>query len=56
MTRASDDARRMDLIKRGILRPGRGSISPELLARFPIVEIPYEEIERIIAEEREDRI
>jgi prevent-host-death family protein len=52
----SDDARRMDLIKRGIIRPGRGRISPELLARFPIVEIPLEEIERIIAEEREDRV
>jgi prevent-host-death family protein len=52
----SDDAHRMDLIKRGILRPGRGSISPELLARFPIVEIPLDVIRRVFEEEREDRI
>lgn len=52
----SDDARRMDLIKRGIIRPGRGRISKELLDSFPIVEIPYEVIQRIFEEEREDRI
>jgi prevent-host-death family protein len=51
-----NDERRMDLIKRGIIKPGRGHISKELLDSFPIVEIPYEVIQRIFEEEREDRI
>lgn len=51
-----EDLRRADLIRRGVIRPGRGGISPELLKRFPVAEIPYADIARIIAEEREDRI
>ena len=50
------DARRADLIRRGIIRPGRrGGISPELRSKFPIVQVPREVILRIMDEEREDR-
>jgi len=51
-----DDARRADLIRRGIMKPGRpGGISPELRSKFPIVQVPREVILRIMDEEREDR-
>jgi hypothetical protein len=46
----------MDLIKRGIIRPGKGRISQELLDKFPVIQVPLEDIVRIIAEEREDRV
>lgn len=49
------DARRMDLIRRGILRPGKGRISPALIKRLPIVRVPDDVIQRIMDEEREDR-
>ena len=52
----SDDARLMDLVRRGILTPGKGRISPELIKSLPIVRIPDEVIQRIMDEEREDRI
>jgi len=51
-----NDARRSDLIRRGILRPGKGRISPALIKRLPVVRIPDEVIQRIMDEEREDRI
>lgn len=51
----ADDARRLDLIRRGILSPGKGRISQELIHRLPIVRVPDEVIQRIIDEEREDR-
>ena len=51
-----DDARRLDLIKRGIIRPGRpGGISPELISDLPLANVPRDVILRIMDEEREDR-
>ena len=49
------DARRMDLIRRGIIRPGKGPLKPEDWRDLPLVQIPDEVIQRIIDEEREDR-
>ena len=52
-----DDARRADLIRRGIMKPGRpGGISPELIRDLPLANVPREVILRIMDEEREDRI
>jgi len=50
------DARRTQLTRRGIIRPGKGHISGKLLENLPVVHISREEIERIIGQEREDRI
>jgi prevent-host-death family protein len=52
----SGEARRMSLIRRGIIRPGKGSVSRDLLLSLPVVNIPQVDIDRIIREEREDRI
>jgi prevent-host-death family protein len=52
----SDDARRLDLIRRGIMRPGKGRLKPEDWRDLPIVRIPDDVIQRIMDEEREDRI
>lgn len=52
----NDDARRMDLIRRGILRPGKGKISSTMIKRLPVVRIPDDVIQRIMDEEREDRV
>ena len=50
----SGDARRMSLIRRGIIRPGKGSVSRDLLLNLPIVNISQGDIDRIIREERQD--
>ena len=50
-----DDARRADLIRRGIIKPGKGRISPELLRDLPVASVPRDVILRIMDEEREDR-
>lgn len=52
----NDDARRMDLIRRGILRPGKGRISRKDWQNLPIVKLPPGTAQRIIDEEREDRV
>ena len=52
----NDDPRRRDLIRRGILRPGKGGLKPEDWRDLPIVRIPDDVIARIIDEEREDRV
>ena len=51
-----NDARRRDLIRRGILRPGKGPLKPEDWRDLPIVRVPDDVIQRIIDEEREDRV
>lgn len=51
----NDDSRRMDLIRRGILRPGKGPLKPEDYRDLPIVRIPDDVLQRIMDEEREDR-
>ena len=48
------DARRMDLIRRGIIRPGKGPISKELLKQLPVVNIPGEVLRRVMDEERDE--
>ena len=48
------DARRMDLIRRGVIRPGKGPISKELLAKLPVVKIPGEVLRRVMDEERSE--
>ncbi len=50
-----DDARRADLIRRGIMKPGKGGFTRGFLDRLPVVNLPAETIARIIDEEREDR-
>jgi prevent-host-death family protein len=51
----NDDARRMDLIRRGILRPGKGKITREDYQDLPLASVPDDVIRRIMDEEREDR-
>ena len=52
----SSDARRKDLIRRGVLRPRKERLSEETLRGLPIVQIPLETLLRVIDEEREDRV
>ena len=48
-----DDAKRMELIRRGILRPGKG-VSRETLQGLPVAKLSREDILRTIDEEREE--
>ena len=50
-----EDARRARLIREGVLRPGKGPVSMELIRNLQRTNIPRETILRIIEEEREDR-
>jgi prevent-host-death family protein len=50
------DAKRAELARRGIIRPGKGPISREIIESLPGVNVSQKEIERIIDDEREDRI
>lgn len=50
----SDDSKRMDLARRGILRPGKGRISADVLADLPLASIPDHEIELVLDEDREE--
>lgn len=50
----ASDARRMDLIRRGIMRPGKGRVSQEILDRLPVASVPREDILRAIDEDREE--
>jgi len=49
---AMQDARRMDLARRGIITLGKGPISKELLDRLPVVRIPDEVLQRVMDEVR----
>jgi antitoxin (DNA-binding transcriptional repressor) of toxin-antitoxin stability system len=51
----NDDPHRMDLIRRGIIRPGRGPVSMEIFKNLPATNVSREDILRIMDEEREDR-
>lgn len=51
---SSQDARRMDLGRRGIMRLGRGRIAEDLIKDLPAVDIPPETIARIMEDEREE--
>jgi len=48
------DSRRMDLAKRGILRPGKGRISADILDSLPIVALPLDVVLQAIDEDREE--
>jgi len=48
------DARRMELARRGILRPGKGRIPRELLRDLPLVRVPDDTLRRVLDEEREE--
>jgi prevent-host-death family protein len=50
------DARRAQLARRGVIRTGKGCVSGELLKGVPAVHVSRQDIERVIGEEREDRI
>ena len=54
--RLRDDARRADLIRRGVIRPGKGPVSRDLINNLPPTNVSRETILRIIEEEREDRV
>lgn len=49
---AKEDARRMDLARRGIIRLGKGRLSKELLDQLPVVSIPGEVLQQVMDEER----
>lgn len=50
------DARRTQLAPRGIIRPGNGQVSRDLLENLPVLHMSQKDIARIIGEEHEDRI
>lgn len=52
--KAKEDARRMELARRGVIRLGRGRISEELVRRLPLANVPQEVIRQIMDEEREE--
>ena len=54
--RLAADARQADLVRRGIVRPGRGPITREFIESLPSANVSRQDIERIIREEREDRL
>ncbi len=50
----AEDERMSDLLKRGLMRPGRGGDLRERLKRLPIVSLPDGLIQQVIDEEREE--
>lgn len=48
------DIRRIEQARRGILRPGAGRISTDLLRRLPVVKVSEVAVRRVMEEERED--
>ena len=51
----AEDQRLRDLVARGVVRPGTGNWA-QLLADLPICRVPEGTVERLIDEEREDRV
>lgn len=45
------DARHMQFVRRGIVRPGKGYVTGDLLPNLPVVNVSQEDIERVIREE-----
>lgn len=48
------DTKRMELARRGILRPGKGRISSDAFQDLPLVSVPDKSIERALDEDREE--
>jgi prevent-host-death family protein len=53
---SKDNARRMDLARRGILRPGKGHISDCVLRDLPLARLSEEAISRVVEEDREESL
>lgn len=51
-----ENAKRMDLARRGIIRPGKGRISAELLKDLPMAQIPDEAVQGAIDADREESV
>lgn len=51
---SEQDAKRLELARRGILRPGKGRISPEVLRSLPVASVPPDVLLRVIDEDREE--
>ena len=51
---SKDDARRMELARRGVLRPGKGRISQDVVRDLPIASVEDEAIRSAIDEDREE--
>ena len=51
-----DDARRRELARRGVLRLGKGAVSADVLRDLPVATVPLDVLDRVIDEEREDRL
>lgn len=51
---SGDDAKRIDLARRGIIRPGKGRISQAVLRDLPVADVKEKDILRVIDEDRED--
>lgn len=53
--RLAEDAKYARLVRRGLIRPGKGPITREFIEGLPRANVSMEYIERIMTEEREDR-
>lgn len=51
---SEQDAKRLELARRGILRPGKGRISLEVLNSLPVASVPPDVLLRVIDEDREE--
>lgn len=50
----ASDTRRTELARRGILRPGKGRISSEVLKDLPLASVPDKSIEHVLNMDREE--
>ena len=50
-----DDTKRSQLVRRGIIRPGKGSASCDLIKNLPAANVSQEAVRRVVEQEREDR-
>ncbi|MHB9037301.1 MAG: type II toxin-antitoxin system Phd/YefM family antitoxin [Armatimonadota bacterium] len=53
---SKDDARRMELARRGILKPGKGRIAQDVIRDLPIAHVTDEAIRRVLEEDREETL
>lgn len=48
-----NDSRMQELIRRGVIRPGKGNLA-EVLAGLPVIRVPEGTVQRLIDEERKE--
>lgn len=53
---SKDDAKRMELARRGILRPGKGRVGQNVICDLPMAHVSDEEISRAVEQDREDAL